>query len=106
MAGSNNHEWLDLAEAVSLLRTQLAQAQQQVVDEGDNGVQFLVGEITLELGLELTGTRSAGAGLRFSVVSADGKADRAKKATHKVTVQLTPQTPAGVPIPINDFEPE
>ncbi|MFI6449695.1 trypco2 family protein [Kitasatospora sp. NPDC050543] len=95
---------MDLADAVALLRMQVAQAQRQVAESPASDVRFAVGEITLELGMELTGTRSVNGGLRFSVVSAGGKAERASKATHKVTVKLTPQDSAGELVLVNDEE--
>ncbi|WP_406737248.1 hypothetical protein OG365_01825 [Streptomyces sp. NBC_00853] len=95
---------MDLADAVGLLRRQIAQAQRQVAEDPADDVQFAVGEITLELGMELTGTRSVNGGLRFAVVSAGGKAERASKATHKVTVKLTPQDGSGEIILVRDEE--
>ncbi|MGW4649085.1 trypco2 family protein [Kitasatospora sp. NPDC004289] len=104
MGNSSGDEWMDLADAVALLRRQIAQAQRQAAESpaDDSDVRFAVGEITLELGMELTGTRSVNGGLRFAVVSAGGKAERASKATHKVTVKLTPQDGAGEVVFVRD----
>lgn len=80
MGSATGDEWMDLADAVGLLRRQIAQAQRQVAEDPADDVQFAVGEITLELGMELTGTRSVngGFGSRWSVraVRPSGRARR------------------------------
>ncbi|MEU9339383.1 trypco2 family protein [Streptomyces sp. NPDC048290] len=106
MTRSGEGDSLDVADAIALIRGQLVEAQRRMADEGHDGVLFSVGEVTLEIGLELTRAKSVGGGLRFSVVSADGRADRARRATHTVTVTLNPQGPDGAPLPVSDFEPE
>jgi hypothetical protein len=95
-------DWLDLADAITLLRRQVAEAQRRVAAEGDGGVHFTLGGITLELGLELTRTQNADAGLRFAVVSVGGKAEQANKATHKVTVQLEAHGADLAPVDVRD----
>ncbi|MGW4898381.1 trypco2 family protein [Kitasatospora sp. NPDC004240] len=93
---------MELADAITLLRDQIAEAQDRITDpsgEGDKGIRFGLGEITVELGMELARTNGANGGLRFSVlgagVSAGGKHETADKATHKVTVRLNPQKADG-----------
>jgi len=97
-------DWLDLADAITLLRRQVAEAQRRVATEGDAGVLFALGEITLELGLELTGTRNVDAGLRFAVVSVGGSAERTRQATHKVTVRLEARGTDHAPVNVSDEE--
>lgn len=97
-ANGTGGEWLDLADAITLLRDQVAEAQRRIADPGgggDKGVQFTVGEITLDLGLELTGTKGVDGGLKWSVVSLGGKRESGTKATHTVTVKLTPHQTGG-----------
>ncbi|WP_242433128.1 trypco2 family protein [Streptomyces sp. Root264] len=58
---------MDLADAITLLRDQVAEAQDRIADpagRGDRGVLFTLGEITLDLGLELTGAKGVNGGLR------------------------------------------
>ncbi|AZP14725.1 hypothetical protein EJC51_47400 [Streptomyces aquilus] len=73
-SGGAGEDWLDLADAVALLRSQIAEAQARIDDPqgaGDKGVRFEIGEITVDLGMELTRTRGADGQLRFSVFGVD-----------------------------------
>jgi len=100
-------QWMDLADAVTLLRKQIAEAQGRLVDPaggGDKGVLFSLGEITVELGLELTRSSGVNGGLRWSVISLGGKKESGMKDTHKLTVKLTPHTPDGRDVDISDTE--
>jgi hypothetical protein len=101
---------VDLADAITLLRDQIAEAQRRIATPpghtvgADRGVLFTVGEITLELGLELTESKGADGGLRWSVVSFGGRKDSGRTTTHTVTVTLTPQGPGGGHIEVDDTE--
>ncbi|MCB5163536.1 hypothetical protein LG634_01560 [Streptomyces bambusae] len=86
---------LDLADAITLLRDQVAEAQRRLAADGDRGVRFGLGEITVELGMELTSTRGLDGGLRFSVVQLGGRREDADRATHTVTVRLEPRAATG-----------
>ncbi|MFB6690064.1 trypco2 family protein [Streptomyces virginiae] len=100
-------QWMDLADAVTLLREQVAEAQRRLADPaegGDKGVLFKLDEITVELALELTGTKGVNGGLRWSVISLGGKKESATKDTHKLTVKLTPHQPGGGDVDISDEE--
>lgn len=101
-------EWLDLADAITLLRDQIAEAQRRVADPvggGDKGVQFTMGEITLDLGLELTGTKGVNGGLKWSVISLGGKKESGTKATHTVHVKLTPHRAGGGDVDVRRVSP-
>ncbi|MER6162041.1 trypco2 family protein [Streptomyces sp. NPDC001868] len=100
-------QWMDLADAVTLLREQIAEAQSRLADPvegGDKGVLFTLGEITVELGLELTGTKGVNGGLRWSVISLGGKKESGAKDTHKLTVKLAPHRPGGGDVDISGEE--
>ncbi|MFE6164156.1 trypco2 family protein [Streptomyces sp. NPDC056486] len=86
---------LDLADAITLLREQVAEAQRRVVTDGDQGVGFGLGEITVSLGMELAHTRGVDGGLRFSVVGLGGKRESTRRCTHTVTVCLKPHLSGG-----------
>jgi len=99
--------WLDLADAIALLRDQIAEARRRIADpqgSGDKGVRFELGEITAELGLELARTGGVDGGLRFAVMGVEvgAKREKTESATHKLVVCPTPQTPAGAPIRVRD----
>lgn len=104
----NNNEdktdWLDLADAIELLRDQIAEAQDRLVADGDKGVLFSLGEVTLELGLELTQTRGMDGGFRFSVLSFGGKKEGVSKGANKITIRLSPHLPEGGDVDISDEE--
>ncbi|WP_031063386.1 trypco2 family protein [Streptomyces sp. NRRL WC-3742] len=105
MSGSDEDDrWMDLADAVDQLRLQIATAQRRMEENPDRGVRFEMGEITLELGLELTRTKGVDGGLKWSVVSLGGKKENGAKSTHKLTVKLNPHKPGGGAIDISDEE--
>lgn len=110
-AGGEREPMLDLADAITLLRNQIAEAQGRIAvpqGQGDKGVRFTLGEITLELGMELARSNDVNGGLRFSVVgvgiSLGGRHEKTDKGTHKVTVQLIPHKPGGGDMDVSDFE--
>lgn len=75
----------ELSEAIEAVRTGLIAAQQ----DGDGSpVRFTVKDVTLDLGIELRHATSAGGGVKAFVVSADARGERARAATHRMTVTL------------------
>lgn len=97
--------WLDLADAIALLREQVSQAQYQVAAMSeDAGVLFGLGEITMEFGMELTRATGQDAGLRFSVVSFGGSREKTRQATHTVTVKLNPHLAGGGDVDVSDVD--
>lgn len=102
-------EWLDLVDAIALLRDQVAQARARLADPaggGDQGVRFALGEVTVALGVELARTRGGEGGLRFGVagsgVSAGGSGAVTRSGSHTVTVVLTAQDALGGPVEVRD----
>ncbi|MFI5825223.1 trypco2 family protein [Streptomyces rishiriensis] len=75
----------ELSEAIRAVRGGLAAVQQ---DGDGSSVLFTVKEIVLDLGIELRHTASASGGVKAFVVSADARGERAKTATHRMTVTL------------------
>jgi len=109
MGNGTGEGWLDLADAITLLREQVAEAQGRIAgpdgtSTNHEGVLFGLGEITLELGMELTRTQGVDGGLRFSVASLGGKKENAHKATHTVTMRLDPRRPDGGDVDVSDKE--
>ncbi|MCF3105462.1 hypothetical protein IPZ58_28295 [Streptomyces roseoverticillatus] len=75
----------ELSEAIRAVRGGLVAAQ----DEGaDSPIRFTVKEVVLDLGLELRHAATASGGVKAFVVSADAKGERAKTATHRMTITL------------------
>lgn len=102
-------EWVELADAIGMLRDQIVEARVRVTDPagaGDRGVRFELGEVTVELGVELARVASGEGGLRFGVagwgLSAGGKREVHQSGTHRVTVRLTPRDVDGGPMKVRD----
>ncbi|MEV0262314.1 trypco2 family protein [Streptomyces sp. NPDC050617] len=107
MRSHNGEEWLDLADAIALLRDQVAEAQRRIDapgTAGDQGIRFGLGEITLELGMELARAQGAGGKLRFGVVGVEGERQSTRTATHRVTVRLDPRTADSSGVEVGDEE--
>ncbi|GAA2654687.1 trypco2 family protein [Streptomyces lunalinharesii] len=75
----------ELAEALKAVRDGLAAAQR---DGEGSPFRFTVKDVTLDLGIELRHSASAGGGVKAFVVSADARGEREKTETHKLTVNL------------------
>jgi hypothetical protein len=97
-------DWLDLADALELLRNQIGEAQRRLGDADEKAVRFGLGDVTVEFGMELVRTVGVDGGLRFSVVSVGGKRDTGRTATHTVTVILHPHAPGGGDVDVSDEE--
>jgi hypothetical protein len=99
MGAGSDKSWLDLADAIELLRDQVTEAQQRAAG---HALRFVMGEVTLELEVELERSGSRGGGLRFGVVSADARGERSSRSSHRVTLALTPQLSGGADVEISD----
>ncbi|RRS01235.1 trypco2 family protein [Glycomyces terrestris] len=102
MTRREQHEdWLDLADAIEVLRSQLAEAQRR---GQDSQLQFVLGEITAEFEIELVRAKSGGGALRFSVVEADARGERSSRSTQRLTLRLNPEHRGGGDVAIGDVE--
>jgi hypothetical protein len=89
MAQSGPEEdWLDLADAIEVLRDQLSEAQRR--GQGSS-LRFVLGEITAEFEIELVRKRNGGGALKFGIVEADARRERAAKSTQRLTLKLKPE---------------
>ncbi|KYK14562.1 MULTISPECIES: trypco2 family protein [Streptomyces] len=91
MAGDDHGadgEWLDLADAIELLRGQLTEAQQRA---RESQLRFVLGEITAEFEVELVRTKDGSGRLRFGVAEADARRERSARTAQRVTLHLTPE---------------
>jgi Trypsin-co-occurring domain 2 len=99
--GEHDEDWLDLADAIEVLRDQLSEAQRR----GQNSaLRFVLGEITAEFEIELVRTNDGGAALRFGVVEANARRERTAKSTQRVTLRLNPQHRGDEAVAIGDVE--
>lgn len=87
---------VELSDAIEVVREQLVTAQLagRTVVAG-RVLSFAVGKVEIEFSGEVTAVAGGSGGVKFWVVTADAKAERSTAATHKVKVELIPQTPEG-----------
>jgi hypothetical protein len=83
---------IELADAVAAVRDELLNAAARA---SGVGVEFVVGPIELEFGVELKRDVKAKTGFKAWVVSGDLEGGIAQGRTHKVKVTLTPRKPDG-----------
>jgi hypothetical protein len=97
----HDEDWLDLADAIDVLREQLSEAQ----DRGrGSALRFVLGEITAEFEVELMRTRGGGGALRFGVVDADARGERARRSVQRLTLRLNPERREGGNVAVGDAE--
>ena len=81
-----------LAGALRRLRAELIESMREA--EGEP-IRFVLGDIELELQLEVSREAKGDAGIRFWLVSVGGSVGAARSATHTVRLTLTPETKEG-----------
>ncbi len=94
---------VELSDAIEVVREQLVAAQltgRRVV--AGQVLTFAVGKVSIEFSGEVKRVDGVGGGVKFWVVTADGKAERSRGAAHKVTVELIPQAPDGTSFVVAD----
>lgn len=94
---------MELSEAIEVVREQLIKAQKAGrASETAGDLVFGVGKVSVEFTGEVTKTVGVGGGVKFWVVNAEAKGERASGTTQKVTVELTPQSPDGTSFRVAD----
>lgn len=96
VAGEDDEGLVELSDAIGIVREQLVTAQlagRRVV--AGQQLTFKVGKVSIEFTGEVKKVAGGGGGLKFWVLTADAKAERTRGATHKVSIELIPQTPEG-----------
>jgi hypothetical protein len=81
-----------LAGAIRQLRAELTEAMQHAEDEE---LRFALGDIELEVQLEVSQEAKGDAGIRFWLVSLGGSAGTSRASTHTMRLTLTPETSEG-----------
>ncbi|MDQ1289317.1 MAG: hypothetical protein QG622_2883 [Actinomycetota bacterium] len=94
-----DQDWMELSEAITQLRSQLSAAREAAVGQD---LLFTVGAVEVELGVEARREAGGGGGLKFGVVSLQGKGSLSSGTTHKVKLQLQPHDRAGGSIDVGD----
>ncbi len=95
-------EPIGLRDAVAALRADLSAS---IRDSAAEDLRFEVGEITLQLQVEVERVAEGDAGIRLWVVDVGGRGSRSTRATHVVTVPLRPRTAAGGPVLTGSSDP-
>jgi len=91
-SGGQDEDWLDLADAIDMLRAQLSEAQRR--GQG-SPLQFVLGEITAEFEVELVRSKNGGGALKFGLVEADARRERSARSTQRLTLRLNPEHRGG-----------
>ena len=99
--GGPEEDWLDLADAIEVLRDQLSEAQRR--GQG-SPLKFVLGEITAEFEIELVRSRNGGGALKFGVVEADARRERSAKSTQRLTLRLRPEHTLFGDVAVGDTE--
>jgi len=90
----------ELSQAIAAIRNGLTAAQ---AEGAGAPIRFAVKEITLDLGIELRSTTTAGGSVKAFVVSGEARGERAHANTHRLTVRLEADETAG-PLQISDTD--
>lgn len=102
MTGSTeNDDWLDLADALDLLRAQVTESQRRAQS---SEIRFGVEQITVDFELELMRTREGGGGLRFGIADAKARQENGRKTVQRVSLTLKPEQRSGGDVQIGDWE--
>ena len=88
-------ERIGLKEAIAALRKELSESILASVNEK---LRFEVGEITLEIQVEVERNIEASGGVSFWVVELGAQGSRTATSTHKITIPLKPIRKPGEPI--------
>lgn len=89
---------IELADAVAALRDELLDAAGRATRPG---VDFVVGPIELEFGVELKADVKAKSGFKAWVISADAEGGASRARTHRVKITLTAQDEQGQDLQIH-----
>jgi hypothetical protein len=81
-------EQVGLAEAIQIIRGELAAAQRAGQDDP---IGFEVGPVEIEFSMVAARTGSGKAGIQFGVVTAGAEGCLSREETHRVTVTLQPK---------------
>jgi hypothetical protein len=90
---------LGLADAISMVRAQLAQA---VEDGKGSPVEFEAGPLEVELSVAFTKQGGGDGGVRLGVVSFGAKGSASATDTHRVKFTFTPVNDAGGNLKLGD----
>lgn len=88
-------EGIGLKEAVAALREELTES---ILAGTNKDLRFQVGEISLEIKVQVERVREGAGGLKFWVLEVGAKASLSSTTTHTITIPLKPVSGSGQPI--------
>ena len=86
---------IGLEEMIAALRRELIAS---IVASQGEGLRFEVGEVTVEIHVEVERSANVKGGIKFWVVELGGSDGRKDKSIHKVTIPLKPLRRDGKPV--------
>ena len=89
---------IPLSEMIESLRQELSVA---IAKGQGKDVRFEVGAAELEVELVAARTKEGGGGVKFWVVTAEGKAAVSDEVTHRFKLSLTPKRADGSPVEVS-----
>ena len=92
-------EEIGIDDAIRALRRQLSAA---VAESQGQELRFGLGLVELEFDMVVSRDAGGGGGIRFWVVSLDGKASVSKATTHRIRLRLDPVSADGRPVLTGD----
>lgn len=92
VVGVMDGEFVELAEAIAVLREQLRSAQE--AGEGQEP-RLLVGRVEVELAVEARRDGGGEAGVQFGVFTLKGRGGVSSASTHRLRLELVPRTSDG-----------
>lgn len=100
---SDDEGLVKLSSAIEAVRRELLEARHKGQESASfDEVTFLVDKVTVEFSGVVTRTGGAQAEARFWVFNVGARGERASSATHRITVDLTPQTAQGGGVRVSD----
>lgn len=87
-----DEDFVELAEAIGVVRDQLRLAREAGEDQEP---RFVVGRVEVEFAVEARRDGGAEGGVQFGVFTLKGRAGVSAGSTHRVRLELTPETDAG-----------
>jgi len=87
------------ADAIKALRAELSAA---MLEGKDKELQFKLGPVQMEFGVEVSNEKGGEAGIHFWVVSLGGKGSATSSVTHRIQLELQPLGSGGKDFVIND----
>lgn len=94
-------ERIGLKQAIAALRRELSES---ILASANEKLRFEVGEITLEIQVEVERSVEGTGGVSFWVVELGAQGARTSTNTHKITIPLRPVRKPGEPVLTGDEE--